>query len=379
MKKIFSLRRIAQIISVALIMWLAFAHQKYGIEKAASIDAYCPFGAIEGFFTFIFSGEFLKRLYLSTFILGGIIIFLTIFFGRVFCSYFCPLGAIQEWLRGLGRKIGIKKSLEPPKIADKYLRFLKYIILVLVVYLSYKYTDLIFRGYDPFNALTHLGEEADEKIVGYLILLAIIILSIFSKSWWCRYFCPYGATLGIIKKINIFKIKRDKESCIKCGSCNDVCPAGVDVDNSRNIKDADCISCLNCIEGCPKDALSARMFNKKISKKTFSIIVFLAFFIPLLIVTQTSFWQTKAPSNIIDSTGAVNVDDLRGSNTLENVIETTGIPFEVFKSAFNLPESTDKKMKIKDIGPTYNIMIGDEVLETLHFRELIQAYLENNK
>lgn len=377
MNKLFSVRRIAQIISVGLILWLAFAHQKYGIEKAASIDAYCPFGAIEGFFTLLFSGEFLKRLYTSAFILGGMIFVLTIFSGRVFCSYFCPLGALQEWLRALGRKIGIKKSLELPKNLDKYLRYLKYFVLILIVYLSYKYTDLIFRDYDPFNAMTHLGEEIEDKIVGYLLLLSIVILSLFSKSWWCRYLCPYGATLGIVKKINIFKIKRDKSSCIKCGTCNDVCPAGLDIENSRNIKDADCISCLNCVGDCPKNSLEARMFNKKISKKYFSIVVFLLFFSALLAATQMSFWETKAPSNVIDSKGEIDIENIRGSNTLKYVIETTGIPFDVFKSAFNLPDDIDMGMKLKDIGITYDIKVGEDILETEHFRELIKNSLNN--
>jgi len=377
MKKIFSTRRIAQVISVALIIWLAYAHQKYGIERAASIDAYCPFGAIEGFFTLIFSGEFLRRLYTSAFILGGMIIVLTIFFGRVFCSHFCPLGAIQEWLRLLGRKIGIKKSLELPKNIDKYLRYLKYLILVLVVYLSYKYTDLIFRNYDPFNAMAHFGEEFDEKIVGYALLFSIVVLSFFSKNWWCRYLCPYGATLGIVKKANIFKIKRDENTCIKCGTCNSVCPAGLDVENSVNIKDADCISCLNCVNDCPKSSLSARLFGGRISKKYFSLVVSLLFFITLFVVTQMSFWQTKESSNVLDDKGTIDVQNIRGSNTLSYIIETTGIPFDVFKSAFGLPDDIDMEMKLKDIGPSYNIEVGGEVLETEHFRELIEKSLNN--
>jgi polyferredoxin len=70
---------------------LAFTHQQYGIEKASPIHAYCPFGALEGILTYIFSGQFITKLYRSNFILFAIFSILTIFFGRVFCGFFCPL------------------------------------------------------------------------------------------------------------------------------------------------------------------------------------------------------------------------------------------------------------------------------------------------
>ncbi|MEI7558148.1 MAG: 4Fe-4S binding protein [bacterium] len=99
------IRTISQIIVLGIILFLAFIHQKFGIEQASPIHAYCPFGALEGIFTYIFSGQFINKLYRSNFILLGIFTLLTIFFGRVFCGFFCPFGAIGEWIRSLGRKL----------------------------------------------------------------------------------------------------------------------------------------------------------------------------------------------------------------------------------------------------------------------------------
>lgn len=75
MPKIFSklsLRFFAQFAVVAVVVSLALIHQKLGIEKAAPIDAYCPFGAVESFFTLLFKGEFLQRVFTSSFILLGV-------------------------------------------------------------------------------------------------------------------------------------------------------------------------------------------------------------------------------------------------------------------------------------------------------------------
>jgi len=108
MRSRINLRIISQIAVVGIVLFLTVSHLRYGIEKAAPIDTYCPFGAIEGFLTYLFTGEYLKRIYASSFILMGILLVSTLVFGRVFCSHFCPLGAIQEWMRSLGRKMGGK-------------------------------------------------------------------------------------------------------------------------------------------------------------------------------------------------------------------------------------------------------------------------------
>jgi NapH/MauN family ferredoxin-type protein len=372
MKKIFTFRFIIQVSVFALLIFLSLSHLKYGIEKAASIDAYCPYGAVESFFTKITTGNYLNRIWTSSFILMTITILVTIFFGRIFCSYLCPLGALQEWLRAVGRKIGIKKDLELPKSIDKYARYLKYLILILVIYSSYKLGDLFFRNYDPYNALMHFGNEWEEKIIAYIILGIVLISALFSKNWWCRYFCPLGAFLGIIKKISPFKIKRNQNTCISCGLCNKVCPANLDIQNADIIKSADCTSCLNCVNDCPHSSLHANIFGYSVSKKLFGIIAVFSFFVPLSIIMITPIWQTKAPSNIVNTQGKIDVANIRGSNTLISVIKDTGIPLQVFVRELGLPKDIDTSLLLKEIGSKYGLKNKDgAVLETQDFRDVI--------
>ncbi len=375
MKNVFTPRRISQAIILGIVLFLTISHLRFGIEKAAPIDAYCPFGAVEGFFTYITTGQYLQRIYTSSFVLMGIVFLLTLVFGRVFCSFLCPLGAIQEWIRALGRKIGIKKDLELPVWLDKYARYLKYIILAVIVYFSYKAGDLVFRAYDPFNALMHLGEEFDAKVAGYSILGILLVVSLFSKNIWCRYFCPFGAMLGIIRKISPFKIKRNESSCIGCGKCDKVCPAGLNISNVKEVNSADCISCLGCVKNCPNSSLKATTFGKEIPKKNFGWMIILAFFIPLGILMLTPLWQTKAPSNIVTNTGELNLENLRGSNTLQYVLDTTKVLFSVFQDKLKLPADIDKTMKLKDIGIKYQIKNSDGALiEAEDFRKVVEEF-----
>ncbi len=375
MRNIFTVRRISQGIVIGLVLFLAIRHMRLGIEQAAPIDAYCPFGAVESFLTYVFTGEYLKRIYASSFILFGIVFVSTIVFGRVFCSHLCPLGALQEWLRALGRKFGIRKDIELPESVDRYARYLKYVILVMIMYFSYRTGDLVFRGYDPFNALMHLGNEVDEKVAGYSILALALFSSLFTKNWWCRYFCPLGATLGIVRRMSLFRIRRNERSCVGCGACDRSCPAGLDVSDVASVNSPDCISCLECVKTCPNGSLKATVFGMDISKKTFGLMVVATFFIPLGIIAMTPMWQTKAPSNIIDEVGNINAADIRGSNTLNHVIETTGIPLRVFQDGLGLPSGVDTSLKLNEIGPKYDLKNADgAVLETEDFRGVIDGY-----
>lgn len=375
------LRRLSQLVVIALVLYLTLRHLNLGIEQAAPIDAFCPFGGIEGMLTYITTGEFLNRLLLSSFTLLVIVLIFTLFFGRVFCGYFCPLGALQEFFRGLGRKLGIKKDLELPIIVDKYARYLKYLILALIIFFSYKLGDLVFRNYDPYNALMHLGNEWEEKVYGYGILIILLVASLFTKSFWCRYFCPLGATLGIFKKFSFFRIKRDKKTCISCHHCNHVCPAGLDVEEKDSVKSADCISCLNCVSECPESSLTISIFGKKFSKSKFSLLVVGLFAIAILGASLSPIlWQQKIESNVKDVKGQLDADNIRGSNTLEFIITESGIQFADFQKEFSLPEDIDKKIMLKEIGSKYGLKnkAGDP-LETEDFREFIKNNLMSIK
>jgi len=373
-----SLRFVIQLAIVLTVLVVSFLHLNFGIEKAAPIDAYCPFGAVESFFTLLFKGEFLKRIFTSSFILLGIFFIATIILGRIFCGYFCPLGAIQEWLRFLGKKMGFKKDLELPNSIDKYLRYLKYIVLLIIIYYSFYLGDLIFRNYDPYNALMHLGNEFEEKPIGYIVLILIVVISFFSKSLWCRYLCPLGAFFGIIRKFSIFKIIRDKNSCVSCGLCNKNCPANLDIKTPEVINDSDCISCGKCIGNCPKTSLSYSIFKRQISKKIFSFLVIIIVLIPLIVAPFTPFWKTKPESNIVNVKGEINVNDIRGSNTLQYIIEITKIPLKEFQAKLNLPQEIDTSLKLKEIGIKYNLKNKDgNIIETDDFRIVIDEYLNN--
>lgn len=71
------------------------------------------------------------------------------------------------------------------------------------------------------------------RYMGIAILISVIVLlivSLFIRYVWCRYFCLYGALMGVVSLLSSFKIRRNVESCIDCGKCVKNCLLRISVD-----------------------------------------------------------------------------------------------------------------------------------------------------
>jgi len=219
----------------------------------ASLHALCPFGGVVSVYQFISSGTFVQKIHSSSFVLMAILIFISIAFGSVFCGWICPFGTFQELIGKLGNKIFRNKynSLVPEK-ADKYLRYLRYIVLFWVIYVTTVTGKLMFANVDPYHALFTFwsGEVAPQA---FIILGATIIASILVERPWCKYACPLGAFLGLFNSFRIFKIKRNEPSCISCKKCDKACPMNINISDAKVIKNHQCIGCLECTSdiSCP--------------------------------------------------------------------------------------------------------------------------------
>ncbi len=218
-----------------------------------SLHAICPFGGVVTIYEFIASGQFLPKLHSAAFILMALGLVVALFFGPIFCGYFCPMGSYQEWIGKLGKKLFPKKygRLIPPK-ADRILGYLRYVVLALVAYQTAVAGKLVFQEVDPYYALFNFftGEVA---ITAIAVLLAVTVLSLFVERPWCKYLCPYGALLGLFNLIRIFPVRRVPSTCIHCKKCDKACPMNIKVSEKGAVRDPMCISCHACTSSsaCP--------------------------------------------------------------------------------------------------------------------------------
>lgn len=219
----------------------------------ASLHALCPFGGVVTLYNLATLGTFIKKIHVSAVILMSIVFALAVLFGPVFCGWVCPLGTIQEWVGKGGRKIFKKKfnNFVPEKL-DRVLRYVRYVVLIWVVFVTARSGYLLFENIDPYNALFTFW--SDEVALPSLIILSItLMISLLVERPWCKYLCPYGALLGLTNKIRIFKIRREPSTCVNCNKCTNSCPMNIKVSKKEKINDHQCISCYECTSerNCP--------------------------------------------------------------------------------------------------------------------------------
>lgn len=83
------------------------------------------------------------------------------------------------------------------------------------------------------------------------VILAILIISIVNKNFWCRFFCPYGAMLGILAYVSPLRVTRDTGKCIDCGKCTRACPSYILVEKKKHVLTHECLACYDCVNACP--------------------------------------------------------------------------------------------------------------------------------
>jgi len=180
---------------------------------------------------------------------GYLLLFLTVLipallWGRIFCGYICPFGALQELLhfKRISRTI--------PSVWDRYLTRAKYVLLGYLVVRVLVTGQVILQDYTPFKALFTWG--GTPLSVGLTLTFAILSLIMYRP--FCRYLCPLGAFLALLSRFRLFKLKVNSD-CADCGLCEKVCKFRAIAGKPPRIDSSECILCGACLEKCPKKAI----------------------------------------------------------------------------------------------------------------------------
>lgn len=164
--------------------------------------------------------------------------------GRFFCGYMCPIGALQDFFKYLGRRLGIRGRRLPRGSFFKP-EVLKYLILLIVLILSILGLGNRVSFYSPWLAYLNLFLGFNLQ-VGFFILLIIASTSLFIKRAFCRLLCPLGAFQSLLTVIGPSGIYAN-ERCGGCTYCLRDCAVAIDKPDNGEIS-PECIRCLKCVE-----------------------------------------------------------------------------------------------------------------------------------
>ncbi len=236
-----------------------------------------------------FAPSFLKFMETPALVATGfiVVIALTVFTGRSYCSFLCPLGIYQDIMSRIGGKY--KRKFSRFSFSTPY-TILRYSILAVTLIVMLSGSIFLVSLLDPYSIfgrfMTYFFEPVIIvvnnllakifalfhnyavfrvdiiKIPLVIYILPVIFLSLigylsFTRGrLYCNTVCPVGTLLGLLSKVSIFRISINHASCTHCGRCAANCKASCidfikeDVDVSR------CVTCFNCLEVCPDNAIS---------------------------------------------------------------------------------------------------------------------------
>jgi len=190
------------------LFWLMmFSLAYFGFYKQGCV---CPIGSIQNVTLSVFNAHYAIPLTVLIFFLLPLAY--SLFFGRVFCSSVCALGAIQDLV--------VIKPIQLPKKLTTGLSMIPHIYLGLAILLAATGAGMVICKYDPFIGFFRLNGQAPYLYLG----AGFLLVGMFVARPYCRFFCPYGVLLGWMSRFARWHLSITPTTCIDCRLCETSCP-----------------------------------------------------------------------------------------------------------------------------------------------------------
>lgn len=180
----------------------------------------------------------------------GILLLVLLFGRRVVCGWNCPCVGIRETVGFAFREKTLRSDTAWNWRYTKWFFFALYMIaFVLIMFSGTAYVSPFYGGFLALVGVTYFG--------------SFFIAPLTGNRFYCRFLCPYGATFGLLNHIGFYGIRMDKDACVDCRRCEQVCDMGIPVcrqgkEHGRVTGLEDCMGCGRCVVSCPTDALEFR-------------------------------------------------------------------------------------------------------------------------
>ncbi|MDR2292681.1 MAG: 4Fe-4S binding protein [Prevotellaceae bacterium] len=212
-----------------------------------------------------------------------ILILITLLFGRIYCSFLCPTGILQDAVTFIANIFKNKKKRRYSYAKPH--RILRYTIMTLVAALLITGSATLLLKLDPYSNYGRIAENIFRPVIisannagaslfpttfyhinyqtftfgsiiyALLILIAITVMSAMRGRLFCNTVCPVGSLLGLISKYSIFRIIIKKSKCTHCRLCELACKSQCINSKNEQVDSSRCVQCYNCTVSCKHNAI----------------------------------------------------------------------------------------------------------------------------
>ena len=236
-----------------------------------------------------------------------VILIPTLFLGRFFCGWICPLGTLNHFFSHIksDKKLG-RRRIEGNRY--KSWQNLKYYLLIASLVIAFFGGSLVgildpialtvrslalsiipglnyalnaaldLAGQQPTGVVSSIV-AAIRFVLGQVILefkqphfrqgfllgllfITILLLNLRVTRFWCRALCPLGALLGLVSRWSILGLEKHATRCEDCNRCLLHCQGGDDPIPGVPWRKAECHLCMNCVADCPESGIQFRFFPR---------------------------------------------------------------------------------------------------------------------
>lgn len=198
----------------------------------------------------------------GSFVVFGLLFLAALVFGRAYCGWICPGGAVSEAMCPIRNR----------RVTRRWLSWIKYAIWVpwlgLITTLFIRAGGLM-RVEFTYETWHGISVSSWQGLIVFGVVVAVIasISLLVGRRGFCHSACWMAPFMilgrGLRDRLHLpgLRLKARAGECISCGACTRGCPMSLDVQKmvaKGSMTASECILCARCVDVCPKDAISLR-------------------------------------------------------------------------------------------------------------------------
>ncbi|NCO42938.1 MAG: hypothetical protein AUJ96_24345 [Armatimonadetes bacterium CG2_30_66_41] len=287
------LRRLSQLLFLGLFVYLFLCASQSGLRHAfLPVDLFLRADPLIALMTMLGARVGMAHMVLPSLL----VVLVTLFLGRVFCGWVCPLGTVIDLFDRLFLR-GKKQARAERRSDTRRYRNLKYYFLLAAFVAAAGGLQCTYV-FDPLSLLTRtftccvltptqLGWNALLGLLGgsqgfrfnvdfdalrvtqfyfrqtavvFLMVAGILALSSYQERFWCRNLCPLGGLLALFSRVSFLR-HRIASGCTHCTRCELGSRMGAYENTSKKAEEpfshqlSECVHCYRCAAVCPEGVI----------------------------------------------------------------------------------------------------------------------------